>query len=344
MVYDFKNRKSKSWRVVFALTLDKKRMTERIVIGKDDEVHRRFENNDGDVFYDKVRPIGSLLFHFEQDKSGEWSNYKNILCESYTKVVPTEIGRWKLATPVSISLQDKYNSGEPSAVFAAVRVWEEYLACFKIDHGADVFNKRMTALYNPFVIYNDDLPWEKEIDNIMSKAIRNEESSVELWYPIVKRPFETVVTGLSLLPLIAYYQNKIREWKLVYQTCKVCGNVFTARSRHYELCSKSCKKVMAVSAKREHDERIQGNEAEEAYIADYNYWFNRLRRLRKGNNTEAIASFEAAFKAHRKEALRRKATVKNDKELLKDFNNWLYSQQIEVNRLIEILITKNNNA
>ena len=72
-----------------------------------------------------------------------------------------------------------------------------------------------------------------------------------------------MVSGASLLPIIAYYTHKIGEWRFVFQACKVCGNYFLSRNRHYELCSDVCRKAQAVAAKREFDERAKGDRLEQ---------------------------------------------------------------------------------
>ena len=73
MNYDFTIRERGFGRVVFALALDKKRMTERIVVGRSDDARMRLENGGGEVFYDEIRPLGSLLIAFEADGKGEWN-------------------------------------------------------------------------------------------------------------------------------------------------------------------------------------------------------------------------------------------------------------------------------
>ena len=242
-----------------------------------------------------------------------------------------------MAAPVSAFLNQKYESGEPSAMFAASRIWEDYLNCFSMNHGADVLGNRLSMLCKPFHIYADYKPWRKEADAALTNAWRDGESQVELWYPAVKRSFETVVAASSLLPLIFYYLHKIDEWQLVFQKCKVCGKDFLARSRHFELCSDECRKQQAVVAKREFDERAKGDRLEQLDEAAYFYWYNRLRKLRKGKaaTPNAAASFKAAFDEYRKEAVRRKGAVKRGESRLADYADWLAKQQNEADRLMD---------
>jgi len=337
MNYDFTSRERGFGRVVLALTLDKKRMTERVVVGKADEARRLLDGGDGDVYYDGVRPLGSLLLSFEADSGGEWNKNGMTLRESYGKAIPRESARWKMAAPVSDYLRGKYESGEPSAMFAAVRTWEDYLNCFNMNHGADMLTDKLSMLYKPFAVYADYKPWRDEAAAALSVALRDGDSSVELWYPVVKRPFETVSAVSSFLPLIAYYTHKIDEWGYVYQCCKVCSKDFLARSRHYELCSDDCRKEQAVIAKREHDERAKGDDLEQLDEATYYYWYNRWRKLKSGKaaNPEKAAAFKSALDAFRKEAVTRKADVKSKKTERDDFKAWLYRQQNEADRLME---------
>lgn len=244
--------------------------------------------------------------------------------------------RWKIGAPVSDFLRGKYESGEPSALFAAVKTWDEYLNCFNLNHGADLLIQRLSSLYRPFFLYGDNRPWQEEAAAALSKALRDEDSAVELWYPVAKWPFGCVVISASFLPVIAYYLHKIEEWNFVFQECKVCGKDFLARSRHYELCSDECRKKQAVEVKREFDERAKSDRLEQLHESAYYYWYNRLRKLKCGKaaNLEKAAAVGEAFKVFRKEAVRRKKLVKSGKMPLAEFSSWLAGQQNEVDRLI----------
>ena len=134
--------------------------------------------------------------------------------------------------------------------------------------------------------------------------------------------------------------HRVEEWRLVFQMCRACGKDFFARNRHYEICSDGCRKIQAAAAKREFDERAKGDSLEEADVADYNYWYNRLRRLRKENNADAEAAFKAAFDAHRKEAVRWKSAARRGEMTHSDFKNWLFTQQGEADRLMAELYSE----
>lgn len=337
MDYDFTSKEREMGRVVFALTLDRKKLTERIVIGRTDEARRQLERGDGEVYLDVNRPLGSLLIGFESDLEKQWNVTAMTLRESYAKIFPYEAKRWKTAVPSGAFLRGKYESGEPAARFAAIKTWDEYLNCYNLNHGADLLIQRLSTLYRLFFLYGQYRPWQEEAAAALSKALRDEESTVELWYPVAKRPFECVVASSSLLPVIAYYLHKIEEWGYIFQECKVCGKHFLARSRHYELCSDECRRKQAVEAKREFDERAKGDQLEKIHEAVYYYWYNRLRKLKrdKAADPERLAALESAFAVYKKEAVRQKKLVKRSEMKLADYSTWLTEQRDDVDKLMD---------
>ncbi|GHU89966.1 hypothetical protein FACS1894202_09010 [Clostridia bacterium] len=339
MKYNFTGREREFGRVVLALTLNRQKMTERVVIGRRDEVSLRFEQGIGDVYFDETRPLGSFLIGLEADKDRQWNVNAAILRESYAKVFPFDAQRWKIAAPVADFLAKKYDSGEPSALFAAVRTWDEYLNCYNLAHGADLLTERLMTLYRPFALYAENRPWEELAPGAMSAALRDTDTEVSLWYPAQKRPFEVVVAFSSLLPVIQYYLFKLNEWGYVFQQCKICGKTFVAKSRHYELCGDECRRVQALENKREFDERAKGDKLEQLHENAYNYWYNRLRKLKKGNadnaaNPKRATAVDAAFKIYRKEAVKRKSAVKSGDLSFSDFATWLAEQQNAVDVLM----------
>jgi hypothetical protein len=342
MKYDFTSRERELGLVVLALTLNRQKMTERVIVGRSADVSLRFERGIGDVYYDETRPLGSFLIGIETDKDHQWNVNAAILRESYDKIFPRTAARWKHAAPAVAFLSSKSESGEPPAMFAAIRTWEEYLNCFNINHGADILTERLVALYRPFTIYAENRPWQELAPGAMTAALRDTDTEVSLWYPAKKRPFEVVVAFSSLLPVIQYYLYKLNEWGYVFQRCKICGKDFVAKSRHYELCGDECRRVQALENKREFDERAKGDKLEQLHENAYNYWYNRLRKLKKGTaaDPERAAAVGAAFKVYRKEAVKRKTAVKNGELSFSDFATWLAEQQNAVDALMSGLNPK----
>ena len=361
-IYDFTSRERELGRIVFALTLIKtrKRLAERIIIGRENEVRLILNGNDGEVYYDETRPFGSLLFDFESDANGDWNKHISTLTESYGLKYSFGSARWDKAAPVSEFLTAKYKSGEPSSVFAAVRTWDEYLNLYNQNSAAtQTLNSRLFMLYKPFLDYAKYKPWHENAVDALTIAMRHGESQVELSYSVAKRTFETAIVFSSLLPIISYYLNKMNDWKLVFQQCKVCGKDFAAPSRHYALCSDKCRKQNAKIAKHKYNERIKDDEIESKYNTAYHYWSNRWRKAQKVQDINSDAAiFKAAFDNFRAEAVEHKKNAKTaikaekrkdqkraDKEkavrkIISEFNNWLIKQRGEADRLMEEITQK----
>lgn len=337
MEYAFTRRERNLGRIVFTLTLDRTKMKEHIVIGEPSEVRRRLERGTGEVYYDQTRPLGELLLTFESDAERQWNANAMRLYDSYGTIFPARSAGWKKVKPGADFLRTKYSHGEPSAMFAAIRTWEEYLNCYNINHGPQLFLDRVSLLYRPFVLYGEYRPWQEEASAALSQAIHDGESQVELWYPVKKRPFECVMTISSFQPVIFYYLNRLAEWGFTFQECKVCGRYFPASSKRFAICGDECRKVQALQAKQQFDERTKDNRLEQLHESAYYYWYNRLRKLKRAKDTapERLAAAQEAFQAFRVEAVRRKTEVKHSERKLSDFASWLAQQQDEADRVME---------
>ena len=339
-MYEFTSKNRGSDRIVFLLTLDKKKKTERIIIGESEMVNLRIEKNIGDVVYDETRPLGQLLLNFESDPDKSWNVNSMGLHDNFAGLFPTKNIKRKALKSYTEFLRQKYESGEPSAVFAAVKTWEDYWRCFGIADGSDVFLGRAAKLYKPFFVFNErNRLWEINATKVLSSALFAEESKVELWYPAKENTseyLECVVAHSSFLPTIFYYLKRIEEWGLVFQHCKVCGVNFLTTSKHFELCSDMCRKVTAAEAKRQYDERNKGDKLEMTYENHYQYWYNRGRKLKRNNAPdEEIAVFSKAFDKFKKGAVQRKAKVKSGKMKFAEFTSWLVEQQDIVDGLVK---------
>jgi len=331
MKYEFSLKNKGLEHIVFALTLDKKRMTERIIIGESEQVKLQFEQGNGKVYYDKIRPLGSMLIYFETDNKKEWTENIIKFKQAYGVLIFNR-GRMKIIKPQIDFLKSKADSDEPIAIFSAIHTWYEFWTCYELNHAPKIFNEKADTLYSPF--YREKNLWET--DNKISPD-SSADSQVELWYPAQKRPFECVVGFSSFVPLISYYLHKIDEWKRVFQKCKVCNKIFLTRSRHYELCSDKCRKVKNTTAKREYDERTKDDFPEKCYDSAYNYWYNQKRKLKRDNTAtqDKIIVFNNAFTTFRKEAIKQKSEVRQDKKKTADFTAFLEKQKDIADKLIK---------
>jgi len=139
----------------------------------------------------------------------------------------------------------------------------------------------------------------------------------------------------TCIPIIFYYLQRIEEWGLIFQRCKICKNHFLTTSKNYELCSDKCRKVTAVQAKKQYTERNKGDKVEAIYKNYYDYWYNRKRKLTAHNAPdEEIAVFNKAFNKFKKSAVQRKTKAKSGKKEYAEFTSWLVEQQNIVDKLV----------
>ena len=82
----------------------------------------------------------------------------------------------------------------------------------------------------------------------------------------------------------------------------------------------------------------RGDRLEQLDETAYNYWYTRLRKLKKEKraDSEKAAAVKAAFDAFRKEAVTRKGAVKRGEMKLSEFSGWLVLKNDEVDTLMEM--------
>lgn len=121
MEYDFQRHEPCFDRVLFVLTLDRKKMKERIVAGTEAAVRSRMRGNpDAEVICDVTRQLGTFLIEFEQDPDGEWNR---LGLAPLREALHTN--RWKqpdLEKTAGSFLKQKYQTGDPVRQYAAFRI------------------------------------------------------------------------------------------------------------------------------------------------------------------------------------------------------------------------------
>ncbi|ADU26492.1 hypothetical protein [Ethanoligenens harbinense] len=334
MIYEFSSKET-DFALAFALCLDRQKMKEHILIGPEGAVYNRLSRGGGDVYCDLTRPLGELLIGFPHDAESLWSHNAEILKESYQKI----FSRWGYAQPAKDCLQRQYAQNDPVRQYLAIQTWREYLKCYFQDHSADKLAHQTNLLYRPLYSYDERQIWDEPVDRLHSRISLRAESSIQLWYPNRKTRLECALTTYSLQPIILYYLQRLHDWKLHIQECKVCGKFFLAKSRRYALCSPKCRTAQATENKRQFDQRAKDMPFEQAYESAYAYWYNRIKRLRKQNadHPERIAALEEAFSNFKAESVHRKDAVKKDQITSQGFIAWLLEQRNVIDRLIEEL-------
>ncbi|MCI9076632.1 MAG: hypothetical protein HFH10_12735 [Dorea sp.] len=330
-------------RIVFALALDRKKMKERIMVGKADQIFRGIsENMDAELLCDMTRPLGTFLTDFENDMQGDWN--RSGIMPLYDAL---HVNRWKqppLEQQAGDFLRGKYAAPDPVRQYVAVRIWNEYLKTREYrerDAASERFVGRMRRLTAAFqspvfqgrdqALFDEDTGKARhlELSADFFTQVLMEDSRIELWYPCGENPqTECAAVYDSFYPMIIYYANRLADWKLKFCKCKVCGKIFLAESLRYELCSGKCRKAQALQNKREFDARARENNYDLLYKNECQSWRNKIRRAERteGFPADRRLKMQEAFDVFKKAALQKKKLVKEHKMLPQEFMDWLYQQ------------------
>ena len=100
--------------------------------------------------------------------------------------------------------------------------------------------------------------------------------------------------------------------------------------------SDKCRKKQALQNKREFDERARENDYDHQYKNECQGWRNVINKAKKtpGFPADRLARMQEDFEGFKKEALRRKALVKNKESSPEEFRNWIIMQK---NLLLDIM-------
>lgn len=337
MNYEFKRQEPILDQIILDLTLDKQRMKERILIGSDLEIQRRLKGSrHTELLCDVTRPLGSFLIAFENGTLGDWNQFA---ISSLQNALNTN--RWeqpKLEQTASDFLTKKYLTGNPVSMYAAFRIWNDYLkareprdrktACENFVYNV---SQLIRSFHETSLLNLDSETGKAKNLNIAHRYfsdVPQEDTRLTLWFPDNNRSTECASVYSSFYPLIIYYLNRLNDWGLCFRQCKVCDKYFLAKSQRYELCSEKCKKAQALQNKRDFDARAKENNYDLLYKNECQNWRNKINKAKKtaGFPSDRLEEMQAAFTTFKKEALQRKKAVKEKTASPKEFMDWLYQQ------------------
>lgn len=337
----FSRREPTQEQIVFVLSLDRKEMKERILIGEEMNIRYRLSvTPSSPVLLDITRPLGTILLNFEENGFYHWaaSGFKPL----YDALHSNRWAQPKLEQSASSFLKKQFKSGDPVRMYTSFRIWNDYLLARlprERDAASETFYYQFSRLTDAF--YDETLPERKHYSPASSTlsplvpSANRKDSRLELWYPDYSRPFECVSAHDSFHPLITYYFHRLNEWGFCFKTCKVCGQTFLAKNHRYDLCSEICRKKQALQNKRAFDLRAKDNLYDHQYKNESQNWRNHINRAKTNPEftPEQIAHMEEVFASFRKEALAKKKLVKQKKLSPKEFSDWLYAQSATIVQL-----------
>ena len=137
-------------RVLFVLTLDRKKMKERILNGEELQVRFRLQGEmDANMLCDTTRPLGTFLAEFEHDPDGEWNRFGLAPLRE-----ALHSSRWKqpaLEQAAGEFLKTKFDTSDPLRMYAAFRIWNGYLLARESRNRAEACERFMDKM-SPFTM------------------------------------------------------------------------------------------------------------------------------------------------------------------------------------------------
>lgn len=344
---EFKRHEPCRDRILLVLTLDKKKMKERILIGTEAEIRLRLSGHEETAgLLDETRPLGTLIIEFEHDEDHRWNEFG--LMPLYNAL---HTNRWKqpeLEQTASGFLSEQYASGDPVRMYAAFRIWNDYLITREVrarNPASEMFLKAESSLTLAFhtdspLEYNEEngKPCRFDLTRRIWRQIPSAALHLDLWYQDRQITTECISIHDSLYPLLIYYINRLLDWELNFCKCKVCGKIFLAKSLRYELCSEKCRKAQALQNKRDFDARARKNNYDLLYKNETQNWRYKIK-VAKANPDfppERLDEMLAVFEAFKEEAKRRKHAVKEKKSSPKEFSDWILGQSNVIIRLARL--------
>ena len=200
-------------RILFVLTLDRKKMKERILIGEEQQIRFRLNGSqNAEVLCDMTRPLGTFLINFERDTDRDWNLYGLSPLRQ-----ALHSNRWKqpeLEQAASEFLWGKYLSNDPLKMYVAFRIWNSYLLAREPrDRNAacDRFMDKMSRLTGVF--QNETMSFDRETGkpkhfqagSLYFKGAPSEDTRLDLWFPDNRRT-EECVSAYTRPPAILHAQ------------------------------------------------------------------------------------------------------------------------------------------
>ena len=334
MDFQFKRQKNNADPDILVLSLDRKKMTERILIGTEIEITKRLRFGDGSfLFFDRKRPLGTLLTEYKQDAENEWLSHG--FMPLWDALHTNRFKQQALEQKSADFLSMRYASGDPVLMFTAIRLWNGYLRAREPrdrDTAAGLYQNDMTRLTASLLNITNDMLMQDDLPEYIKKS--EADRKLDLWFPS-ETDSEYVIIRASFLPGILYYKNRLNEWGLHFRSCKVCGKIFLAKSRKYEICGDACRKQQGLNSKRAFDARARENSYDLVYKNECQNWRNRIRKAKKtpGVSQKRLAKMKSAFEAFKTEALIKKSAVKAGELSVKEFTGWILRQGVVLDRL-----------
>jgi len=333
---------------IMALTLDFERGREHVIIGELSEVQKYLRGyKQAAILAESKREMGTFAKECFKPMSREMADVRIGLAEGLDKKETPLFGASKEF------LESLYQSENLCRRFLAVRLWQEYRKA-KTVYGKrlknaedkdyiDSFIDRIEDLTLPyrFSIERDIMEWQCDHPKYPLRYFDEEyyrHPCGLIWASNLDNS-EYGFATVSLLPLLMYGLKRIYDNHLYFQRCKLCNNLFLAKTANIPTyCGEDCKREGVRLNKKKFDRKAKTLDYERQHKNAYMYWYNKVKKLQKeAANPDRLAAVESAFEQFKTENMERKTAVKDGRMQEKEYTDWLYQQQGVIDGLMEQL-------
>lgn len=330
---------------ILALHLDFEKGKEHILMGELFEVQRYLRGyKQAVILAEKKREIGAFAKECFTPMSREMADVRIGLAEGMdNKKTP-------LFGASQATLEKLYQSDNICHRFLSVRLWQEYSQT-KTVYGKRFKNAEDKECLNTFVDRIEDLtlPFRYSVENeIMEWQCDHPKFPLRyfdreyyshpcglLWAGNLDNS-EYGFATVSLMPLLMFELKRVYDNHLYFQRCKLCNNLFLAKTANIPTyCGEDCKREAVRLNKQRFDEKAKTLDYERQHKNSYMYWYNKVKKLQKeASGSDKLAKVEMAFEAFKAGNAERKTAVKDGNLTEKEYIDWLYQQQAVIDALM----------
>ncbi len=329
---------------ILALNLDFDKGKEHILIGELHEVQRYLRGyKQAVILAEEKREIGSFARECFSPLAGEMANLQIGLADGLGKAT-------SLFEAAQVFLEMLYQSDSVCHRFLSVRLWQEYHKTKAVHDKRNqnvedkeyisTFIDRIEDLTLPFCfsVESDIMTWQCDHPKFPLRYFDEEyyrHPCGLLWAGNLTND-EYGFATVSLMPLLMYGLKRIYDNHLYFQRCKLCNNLFLAKTANIPTyCGEDCKREAVRLNKQRFDKKAKRLSFERQHKNSYMYWYNKVKKLQKEvPGSDKLAKVETAFEAFKTGNAERKTAVKDGHLSEKEYIDWLYSMQSEIDRLI----------
>lgn len=352
------SRSDKEIYIPIHLAIVLKEDEERVLVGSEFDISSGISGASDELYFDKIRPLGSFLSDFQEDSEGEWFGVINELSDiikarksQLTKHQKREKNYFAFLSEreadVLEILKRKYATNNPVNMYYSLSIWNEYLRRLErevqrkedIDKLAEEFFDLCMMLVRPL--------YDREKGDITENEELTERSAIYAWFKnkspsdnriVLQYPkyADEYAMGIwTIHGLKNYYAEKMKCSKKYITRCANCGGIFLTKNTRQMLCCEECRKVNARKNQALQRKQEKYHKLETLSNRENRYWDIRIAKLKKSQAGDVIEEGQRLREQFRAEQKQRKRDYKAGKMTFSTLSSWYTKQRDVIDEYIE---------